>query len=52
MICRMASCASFEDGLSMLGVLCEAGIGGCSRKYEHRDKRANLSRAFHRERPF
>jgi hypothetical protein len=52
MIRRMACCASFEDGLSMLGVLCVAGIGDCSRKYEHRDKRANLSRAFHKEHPF
>jgi hypothetical protein len=52
MIRRMACCASFEDGFSVLGVLCVAAIGGCSRKYEHRDKRANLSRAFHRERPF
>src|SRR3954452_17363255 len=52
MIRRMACCASFEDGFTVLGVLCVAGIRGCSRKYEHRDKRGNLSCAFHWERPF
>src|SRR3954471_24795756 len=46
MIRRMACCASFEDGFSVLSVLCVAAIGGCARKYEHRDKRANPSRAF------
>jgi hypothetical protein len=50
MIRRMACCASFEDGFSVLGVLCVAAI--CFRKYERRDKCGNLSRAFHRERPF
>jgi hypothetical protein len=52
MIRRMTRCAGFEDGFAVLGVLCVAGMRGCSRKCEHRDKPANLSCAFHWERPY
>src|SRR3954447_5660972 len=51
MIRGMARSAGFEDRFAVLDVLCVAEIRCCSRKYEHRNKRADLSCAFHWQHP-